>query len=230
LRVEQDGHGGTGVQEYGWLFNEDGSITHMMQRMFLADDLSTEEWENRLLTLTASQAGVPRTLLLTVERGLRADGILIVKYSGQPNAAELKEKVLEIEPSFASAGFCSLLPRFIDLKASELYAFSTYNSERRGLTMRTIRVAGPTRVLSAGKMVPVIKLEDSEGLIPPLNEIYMDDAGEIVQVKAGPLEMSVVTREYVEREYGARRKEAEQLFRRYPVREPILGRRDVPAR
>jgi len=203
---------GIRILQNAWLFTEDSSISHMVQDVFLAKNLSQERWENRVEVLAPPQTGVPRQTVVTMESGLRQDDTLIVKYNVPPSD-ETKERVLKVESSYASTAWQFLLPRLIDLTESELYAFSSYSSDRRGIVLRTFEVVGPSEVMVHGQSTPAFKLEDSEGLIPPISEIHVDKKGRILRVIAGPLQMQVTTRKQVERDYGSRIKEATRLLR-----------------
>jgi len=228
---------GIAVRKWGWLFKSDGkspgdSVTHMRHDMFLANDLSHEEWENRLMILAPAQSRAGYEVVLDVETAVRQDDQLLLRYTAKPNAPELMEKVIEIERSYASAPWDLLLPRLVDLSKPELYVFSSYDSSRRGLVMRALRVVGSSRVRIEGRTLPAVKIEDSEGLIPPIHEVYVDEKGRILRVllhiEGSPMEMVATTQEYVERTYGARLKKVQALFQQHPAREPGPARRTTP--
>lgn len=220
---------GIHVQEIGWLFQPDGGTTHMRNVMFLADDLSWEIWDNWVLTVLPPEDNQPRQSLLEVEQGLRTDETLLVAYSPAPNATELRDKAIEVDGTYASAAWHALLPRIIDLTKPEIYNFSAYNSSRRGLALRTYEVAGASSIRLDGRTVPAVRIEDSEGLIPPVNEIYVDNEGRLLRVVAGPLEMVQTSKRHIERRYADRVREANALMNRLNIRPPVPGRRDDPA-
>jgi len=145
-----------------------------------------------------------------------------------PNAAQLQDKVIEVEPSYAPAAWHVLLPRLVDLATPELYAFSSYNAERRGLALRTLKVVGPTRFGGSGGQTAAIKLEDSEGLIPPITETDVDSKGNILRIIAGGLEMLATTREHVEQTYASRVKAAQEVIKKLPIKEPTPAVRQRP--
>ncbi len=68
--------------------------------------------------------------------------------------------------------------------------------------------------------VPVVKLEDSEGLVPPISEIDVDPTGRMLRVGAGPLEMLATTQRYVQQNYEARVMKALETMKQYPLRPP----------
>ncbi len=220
---------GVHIHEIGWLFKEE-SITNLRHDMQLTDDLEFEKWENRVYTLPPppKTPGQPRQLLYQLESGLRQDRQLIAAFMPRPNATELQDRVIDVEPTYASAAWHSLMPRVIDLNRPELYAFSSYNAERRGMVLRTVEVMGPAQVMIGGRMSQAFKLQDSEGLIPPINEIYVDGQGHILRVVAGPLEMVAANKQDILHRYSKRVSEAEATMRKYPVREPSPARRESP--
>lgn len=220
---------GIAVHKWGWLFKPAkgdplGTVTHMRHYMFLARDLSHEKWENRLMVLAPDPDRAGREAALTIENAVRQDDKLLIRYTPKPNAPELTEKAIEVESSYASAPWDVFMPRLVDLSRPELYVFSTYDTGRRGLVMRALRVVGPENVRIEGRTVPAVKLEDSEGLIPPVHEIYVDEKGRllrvVIRIPDSSMEMIATTRDYIERTYEARIKQVEALFQQHPVKEP----------
>jgi len=211
---------GVAIHEWGWLFKPDKSITQLRNEMFLADDLTYSQWDNRVRILTPQASGKGHHAALAVETGFRQHDKLLVSYTPNLNAGELKDKVIQVEPSFSSPAWFVLLPRIVDLTNPELYAFSAYSTDRRGLILRTFRVVGPARITLDGRTRSVIKLEDSEGSIPPISEINVDSAGRILRVSAGPLEMLATTRQYVDQHYKKRVDDALATFKKYPLTPP----------
>lgn len=205
---------GVQIREWGWLFNLDGSITHLQQDMFLSADLSFERWENRIHALPAAAPDATPVLLIDLENAIRQDDQLGVAYLPKPNSPDKKDKVIRVEPSYASAAWNVLFPRLVDLQKPETYAFSLYKSDRRGLVLQTLEVIGPAQTLVNGQTISTIKIEDSEGLLPPKTETYVDRQGRIVRVVAGQLEMVATTREFVETTYTAKVTDAQNLFKK----------------
>jgi|GEM_PF-754752 hypothetical protein len=205
---------GVYVSEWGWLFNKDGTTSHLEHEMFLALDLSFERWENRLYVIPAGKVDKPQQVLVDLENAVRTEDQLGVAYLPRPNAREKKDKVISVEKSYASAAWNVLFPRLVNLERPEVYAFSCYKSERRGMILRTMEVLGPKRVPIDGRMENAYLIEDSEGLIPPKSQIYVDKSGRLIRLVAEPLEMVATTRQYVEQRFGSRVSEAQDLFKR----------------
>ena len=209
---------GIEIKEFGWLFNADGSITHLRHDMFLADNLDFEAWENRVTTLTVPAEDGTRGLLVDVEQGLRRADTLVVKFVAAAGATKLRDKVLEVSDTYGSAAWLALLPRLLDLSQPETYCFGAYRSDQRGIGLRTFEVIGPDQVKVDGQTVPAVKILDSEGLVPPINALYVDKEGRLLRVVAGPLEMISTSQENCERKYKAKIEEADELFRRHAPR------------
>ncbi len=209
-----DHYDGLELLKQVWLFQEDGTTTHVMHSMFVSNDLAYEQWENRLSILQPGREGGPPQAFIDRESAIRQDDQLVIKYSPQPNSTEMKEKVLEIASSYAPAPWDLLCPRLLDLRKAELYGFSVYDAGRRGLILKTLRVVGPDKLSAGGKSIPAIKIEDSEGLIPPISEVLVDASGRILRVEASPVEMLATSRDYVERRYKSRVDDALASFQR----------------
>jgi hypothetical protein len=201
----------------------------MQHDMFLSDDLTFEKWENRVVTFAPAEKDQPRQTVYDYESGLRQDNQLIVAYMPQPNAPQLQDKVIEVENSYASAAWNSLLPRIVDLKKPGVYAFSSYNADRHGLVLRTIEILGTTPLDLGARRVNATKLQDSEGLIPPINEIDVDDKGRILRVSADPLEMLTTTKEYAEQKYSKQVGELQTFLKKHPIQEPTPAPRERPS-
>ena len=211
---------GVQISEWGWLFNKDGTRSHLEHEMFLSLDLSFERWENRLYIIPAGKVDSPQQIMVDLENAIRTDDQLGVAYLPRPNAQEKREKLFDVEPSYASAAWNVLFPRLVDLGRPELYAFSCYKSERRGMILRTLEVVGPRRVLVDGRQENAILIEDSEGLIPPKSKMYVDRSGKLIRLEADRLEMVPTTAQYVEQRFGRQVAEAQDLFKRFQPRPP----------
>ncbi len=212
---QSGGRRGMEVRQWNWLFAPDGTLINNEYFMYMSRDLLQESWEYSSRNLTVPQASGKRQLLLDMENAFRRKDKLLISYLPDTKARKLEEKVIQVEASYAPAIWFSLLPRIVDLQKRELYAFSAYSSFRRGLILRTIRVEGPRTINFANQSVEAIKIEDSEGLMPPITEIYVDRAGRILQVVAGPVEMIATTRAQVEAKFDARLQEAQKLFAQF---------------
>jgi hypothetical protein len=205
---------GVHIREWGWLFNADRSISHLQQDTFMSSDLSHERWENYLYVLTPPDVNNARQLVVDIENAARQNDQLVVAFLPQPNATAKRDKVIDVQPSYASAAFMSLLPRLLDLKKTELYAFSAYKSDRRGLVLRTVQVIGPSQSIVDGRTVSTIRIEDSEGLLPPKTEIHVDSQGRLARVVAGDLEMIATTRQRVEQKFLSQVNEAHAILQK----------------
>jgi len=164
----REGRAGLEICQWNWVFAPDGTLSNNEYNMYMSRDLLQERWEYSSRNLTTLQAGGKRQLLLDMESAFRQNEKLLISYLPEARARKLEEKVLQVEASYAPAPWFTLLPRIIDLQKPELYAFSAYSSIRRGLILRTIRVDGPRTITVANQSIEAIKIEDSEGLMPPI--------------------------------------------------------------
>lgn len=205
---------GVTIAKWAWFFRPDESVSMMQQDMFVTSNLSFERWESRLISISPPpKGGGRREISQDIESGIRQETKLLVGYAGKSIGPQITQKELDVDRTYASAPWDLVLPSIVDLNKSELYAFSWYDSSRRGLSLQTFRLAG-RKSMPSGKQATLI--EQSEGLIPPIHGIYVDDDGQIVRVvmKVGekPLEMHATTRRDIERRYGDRIKEIERLM------------------
>jgi len=200
-----------------WVFMPNGSITYLQNTMFLSNDLTHERWENRLAVLNpAGKKGEPRLATFDFESGLRQDNQLLVKYASAPNSDKMLDKAIQVEKSYASISWDLLFARVVDLKKVDLYAFSSYDTARRGLQLQAYRVTGSKRMVIGGRPMTAFRIEESEGLLPPINEIDVDENGLVLRVVApgAGTEMVATTRVYVDAKYGDRVKETLATFDR----------------
>lgn len=211
---KRDNRRGYLVREWGWLFNADGSITHLEHDMFLALDFSFERWDKRLYELPAEQPNANRQLQVSLENAVRESDQLGVAYLPRPNAIEKRDKLITVEKSYSPAAWNVLFPRLIDLTKPELYAFSAYNSDRRGMVLRTLDVQTLDKILIDGQQISAYKIEDSEGLLPPASQIFVDTHGKVLRLVAGPVEMVATTGKYIDEKYSAKVAEAQDLFKK----------------
>jgi hypothetical protein len=205
---------GVTVFKWFWFFPPDESVTMMQQDMFITGNLSFEKWESRRITLPPPpKGGGQREITQEQESGIRQGDKLLVAYAGKSTGRQITEKDIEVDKTYASAPWDILLPTLLDLRRPEVYAFSWYDSGRRGLSLQTFRIAG-TKSTPAGPQATVI--EQSEGLIPPVHELWVDRDGQLLRVVMNlgdkPVEMLATTRQDIERKYGARVKDIEKLM------------------
>jgi hypothetical protein len=105
-----------------------------------------------------------------------------------------------------------ILSYTVPLKEPELYAFSSYNSTRKGLVLRTFRVCGPQSNGTGDPPAVAFKVEDSEGMVPPVSEMFLDDRGFVRKIVAGQDTVLRTTKKQVEYLFGQRVRQArEQL-------------------
>lgn len=194
---------GLRISQRAWLFNADGSTQYMQEDKFVADNLSYDEWRNLSQFLPAKDSDPKPAMVVSIEGGVRESDQLIVEFSNQAGMMDKKKnKGIQVEGSYAPAAWPLLLPRLVDLNQPELYAFSMYDTDRRGLVMRVFRVLGPAQITVGGRRLSAFRIEDSEGLVPPFSEIYVDQAGRLLRLVSGQIEMSVATQPQIEQEFG----------------------------
>mgnify|MGYP001133454039 CR=1 FL=1 len=227
---QHNGLDGIEIAEWAWMFNHDGSTTHLRHTMYLTNDLTYERWENRVYTLPPETPGQTRRMVYQLDNALRQDDHLIAAAMPEPNSPELRDKVFEVDRTYASAAWMTLMPRIVDLKKPQIYAFSAYDSTRRGIILRTIEVVGSRSITLGSQRVPTTHLQDSEGLIPPISDIDVDSKGRILRVVSGSLEMIATTKQDIETRYLQRVNDAQALFRKFPVQEPRPMPHDRPQR
>jgi hypothetical protein len=211
------GRRGVGVQEIGWHFDPDGSVTHTARAMFVANTMDFSQWDNRIRILPSASTAQERRVLVGAETGMRQGDKLLVAYSPTFNAQQMEEKVIQIDPNFAGSAFFAILPRLIDLDRPELYAFAAYDSDRRGLSLQTLEVVEGAQVVIEGQVRAAVRLRGSEGLLPPYDETFVDREGRPLKITTGRVEMTATTEEYVERRYRARVEESLALFEKHPA-------------
>jgi hypothetical protein len=209
-----DGRKGMAVLKWSWIFHANGSADLMQQDMFVNANLLFEKWDSRLIVVSPPpKGGGQRQISQEGESGIRQGDKLLVGYAGRSTGRQVTQKEIDVDKTYASAPWDVLLPTVVDLSKNELYAFSSFDSARRGLSLQTFRMTGFKTLPTGGE---VAMIEESEGLIPPIHEVYVDRLGQIQRVlmKTGekPLELVAATRQAVERRYGARIKEIEQLM------------------
>lgn len=224
--VNLDGAPGLRIQQTAWVFNLDGSVQFAREDKFVADNMDLDKWQTISQVMPSPAVDPDRRVVATFEAGIRRGDQLIVDYNEKVGVSEKQEKLVGVEPSYAPAAWPLLLPRLIDLNEPELYAFSMYDSDRRGMILRTFRVVGPTQVTIGGGRVSAIKIEDSEGLLPPVGEIDVDSDGRVVRLVSGPLEMVSISQAEAEREFAPRVKAIQDKLKvNVPPEIPSSGRK-----
>ena len=208
----RNGKEGLRVKERGWLFFEEGLFRHIRNDYFVSGDLKSEMFEMRLRTVTLAADGRPAMVTEQLERGIRENDKLVLSYTEEPGDLALTNEVLEVTGTYIPLGLLRMLPRIVPLDRPDIYAFSSYNSEHKGLVMRTFRVLGPLGPDAAGDASVAYRVEDSEGMTPPVSEIFLDDRGLARRIIAGDDRMIRTTEAKVLYLFGQRLRQARDLM------------------
>ncbi len=204
---------GLQIHQRAWLFNADASVQYLQEDKFVASDLGYDESRMLCQLMPSPLVDPKQRLVVSVEGGIRRKDRLVIEYNPHLGVADKQSKVIAVEPSYASAAWPLLLPRLVDLSKPEVYAFSMYDPDRHGLILRTFRITGPVQVQVGGRRVSAVRIEDSEGLLPPVSEIDVDEQGRILRMNSGPVEAVQATTAQLEREFGPRVAAAQARFR-----------------
>ncbi len=204
FRTTVDRREGVGLRQETWVFEDDTRVRRQLTEVFLAGDMTFERWNTMTDVVISTAGGLGAERLATFEQGMRQDDKLLVAFSETANAKELKDKAIQTPEAYAPMAVLTFFPRLVDLSKPDAYAFVCYDSERRGLILRAMRVLGPQEVTVEGRVVRAIRIEDSEGLVPPASELHVDEKGRLVKVTAGNLEMIPATPEQIAGLYRGR--------------------------
>jgi hypothetical protein len=210
--VNLEGRRGVRLYHWNWIFEDNGGVSNYNHVMYFSTNLMQEEWEYRMQMITPPGSGIQRQVLLDMESALRRKDKLLIEYPKKLETMERDNKVLEVGASYAPSGLLSLFPRLVDLDSPELYAFSSYDQDRRGLILRTIKIVGREKILNRGQSTQAWKLEDSEGLTPPVTSIYVDRTGQILRMTAGNMNMRLTSRDYVQRKFKTKVNDAQKTI------------------
>jgi hypothetical protein len=204
---------GLHIVQRAWLFNPDSSVQYVQEDRFIADDLSYDEWVNFSQTMPSKQVDPKQQLLVSIEGGIRDHNQLVVSSSNRIGATEKQEKAIEVGRNYASPAWPLLLPRMVDLDTPELYAFAMYDSDRRGLILQVLRLMGPTQISIGGRRVSAFRIENGEGLVPPVSTIDVDKNGRLLRLSSGTVEMTATPKEQINSEFGPQVKATQDHFR-----------------
>jgi hypothetical protein len=211
-----DNQKGVAVSRWTWLFQPEGQVTHTRHLSFVSLDLVHEQWESRTMILPpeSEDEEEPPPTWFDVESAVREGDKLLVRYTDRPNAPELTEKVIDIEPVYVPSAWDILFPRLVPLDERGLYAFAPYDSTRRGPILRACRVTGSEMMRIGDRAVRATEIETTEGLIPPVHRMRVDDDGRLIQVVvegASPkMEFVSCSASYVQRTYHDRVEKAQK--------------------
>jgi hypothetical protein len=208
----QDGLPGVQIRERAWLFGEGQSYQDIQNTIFLSLDLRTESWEN-LVQSRAELAGKTQ-LIHDLNKAARGDNRLALSFTEHPGDMALTTAVRTVPTTYIPMALIRVFPRLVDLKKPRTYAFSSYNVENREMVIRVLKVIGRAKATGVQYSGPVYKVEDNEGLFPPVTEIYADEAGRILKVVQSNLTMFACTREEVDAVFKERMVMADALYKK----------------
>jgi hypothetical protein len=214
----RNGKDGVRVSERGWMFFQDGVYHYIRNDYFISEDLMSGMFEMRVRVVTPATKDRPITVIEHLERGVRENDKLILSYTELIGDTSLTNDVLEVTGTYVPMALQRMLPRIAPLDEPELYAFSSYSSTRKGMVLRTLRVLGPIGPAAGGSTSIAFKVEDSEGMIPPVSELFLDERGFVSKVIAGSDTVLRTTRAETERLFGRRIRQAREELTRLGLR------------
>ncbi|UCG31889.1 MAG: hypothetical protein JSU68_09510 [Phycisphaerales bacterium] len=210
----RNGKNGVRVSERGWMFFPNGTYHYIRNDYFVSEDLMSGMFEMRVRVVTPATEDRPITVMDHVERGIRENDKLILSYTELMGDSSLTNDVLEVTGTYVPMALQRMLPRIVPLDEPELYAFSSYSSTRKGAVLRTLRVLGPIGPTAGGSDRIAYKVEDSEGMIPPASELFLDERGFVFKVIAGGDTVLRTTPAEIERLFGRRIRQAREELTR----------------
>lgn len=186
MDFEYAGRHGLGLLESGWTFLSDGTARYVHNELWLRYDGRAERWQCAAKTLIPAAGDRPAAVDAFVEDGSREDDKLITSQTigyGQP--AE-NNPTFTLPPSYLPRLAGRLFPRIVgDLVSPRLLAFNEYDTERRGLILRTFELKGALESGGGKSAEQVFRIREREGLATDLADTYVDKFGRLIRSSAG---------------------------------------------
>lgn len=216
-RIKQRELRGFETFEAGWMFEADGSVRRLQNRMFISADLQNEQWSTSVTTWWPAKADRPERLENEFAQGLRDHGILLSGQSYSLSRPLADNAPIKTPATYISHLLIRMLPRLLPRPAEpRLYAFTAFDHKRAGLIVRTVELKGKAKLPSGESAVAgeVYQIDEQEGLAGEPSHIYVDEKGRILLVKSGGLTLRPAGREELERRFGQRVSEADRAMAR----------------
>ena len=206
-RVAQEG---LRVRERSWRFADDGTVRHSRLDLFSSFDMNSELIENEQSQLPAPDVQ-PQQVLVKTDQAVRKAGILVSSYRTNLDRA-LPEPTtpLSVGPVYMDLAWLRLAPGLLLTAPQESHAFAVYNTDTRSLISQLMTPLGRREL--EGSDEEAYAFEVREGLIDRPTLLHVDRRGNLLRMIAGDLIIQRVSKEQVERTYGARRDEACKRF------------------
>jgi len=165
----------------------------MKHEMFVTPDQTVETWSKRV------QIGGDKSARVIDETALKQQDLLVCNSLEDRQTQTRKKKVPDKIYLPQATGMT--LPRLIDLKTPEAYAFAAYNSEQNDFDMRTFTVLGKETISFGGRNVEAIRATDQAAIDAEPATLLLDEKGRLLRMEADGLEMERSTEQAVLRRF-----------------------------
>ena len=166
-----------GVEISKWImfkFPEDDARL-MKRTLFAAGGASVEIWSEHL------QVGEGDRSVWRVEKGIRQDELIVCTVSECGRERVRKKGVPQ--KIYLARATGDLLPRLVDLKKPQSYAFARYTSESNAFEMRTFAVVGPEKITVGGRRVDAIRATDQSSPTADAASLWLDAEGRLLRMQ-----------------------------------------------
>lgn len=200
-----EGRHGVRIRERGWTFESDGRARRLQNSMFISNDLKDERWKTSITTLVPAAANRPDYLEVALEEGLRNGKVLLTNQTYSMDSPALANPALDVPDTYAPRAIIRMLPRLLgDPARKRKLAFVTFDHVRAGMVARVVDCQGEVHDSGVHSARGVFRLDDREGLAADPTQLFVDSTGQTLLVKAGPVTMTPVDGQELERLFGPR--------------------------
>ncbi len=182
-----------------------GDADRLLRRdMFVTPDLQMERWREQL------QVGSGDRAYWAIEEGLKQRDLIVCStVQGGKSRSRQKEVPKQIYlPRLVSY----LLPRLVDLKTENSYAFASYTSSANDFDMRTFTVIEPEPVTIDSRVHAATRCTDQPAADTEASSLWVDKDGKLLKmVTPDGLDMTSVSAESVRAQFPRARAVVEQM-------------------
>jgi hypothetical protein len=199
---------GLRIRERGWTFEPDGQLTRVQHSMFLSDDLKHERWKSSVTTYVPQRGEQPKTLLVALEEGLRADRYLLSNQCYDIFAPATENPPLTLPPTYLPRALVRLLPRLVgDVSKANRLGFTYFDHRRADLVLRVLEPRGeatrpPPELADRAATGRVFQIDEREGLASNPAELFVDEKGRTLLARVGKTTLTPTTAKAMEAQFG----------------------------
>jgi len=152
-------------------------IRRSKREQFATTDRTFSRWQESM------NVGSGATVMRYVEDGMKQGDVALCRISAAGQERTNQQRLTPaMQKTFLPRAFGMVLPRLVDLKQKQAYAFAMYNSQANGFDMRTFTIGKPETITISARRVETVHIIDRTAEDAEPTNVWVNASGDIVRM------------------------------------------------